>query len=233
MKRSEKDFIVVGMVAIAATPGALAPLEIRLAEADRRRAARFRRLEDRARFVLGRALLARLLADELDYRPPILELALTEQGQPHLAAFPNVSFSISHAGEWVAVALAPGAQVGIDIEALDRRVDLDALAERIFHQADLARFRSVPEADKPRAFFRAWTGKEAVLKAKGLGLFGGVREISLPLDDTPAVVLDPTAPGTTWHVQPLAVSSGYVAALACNQPRPIPSPRLFSIAELG
>ena len=109
-----------------------------------------------------------------------------------------------------------GAQVGIDIEWLDRRVDLGPLAERIFNAADLAHFRALPEAAKPRAFFRAWTGKEAVLKAKGLGLFGGVQEISVPLDDQPATLRDGE---TSWQVEPVVMPDGYLGSVAHNEAR--------------
>ncbi len=83
----------------------------------------------------------------------------------------------------VAVALTTTVPVGIDVEALDRKVDLLPLAERILSPQDLARFLKIPAAQQPRAFFRAWTGKEAVLKAKGVGLFGGVQEISVPFGE--------------------------------------------------
>jgi 4'-phosphopantetheinyl transferase len=104
------------------------------------------------------------------------------------------------------------------VESLDRRLDLAPLAARILHPADLARFRALPGSDQARAFFRAWTGKEAVLKAKGLGLFGGVQEIGVPLEDRPATVPDPDGPGRpAWHLVPLLMPEGYVGAVACDR----------------
>ena len=233
MKRAEKDFVVIGMASIVPLTAVPDELAGRLSPADRERAARFRRPEDRARFVVGRALLAKLLRDELDHRPAVLELALTEHGRPHLPTLPDVHFSISHAGDWVAVALGVGVQVGIDVESLDRRVDLTALAERIFNPDDLARFRTLPETEKPRAFFRAWTGKEAVLKAKGLGLFGGVQDISVPLDDESEAVPDPAAGRTVWHLHAVPVAAGYLASLACQRPVPVSPPRLYAPDRLA
>jgi 4'-phosphopantetheinyl transferase len=217
MKYPENDFVAVGLTPLTLEAAALAELERRLTGADRERAARFRRVEDRARFILGRALLARLLAERLGERPVALALSLTEQGRPYLPTRPETCFSISHAGDWVGVALAERAEVGIDIESLDRRVDLPALAERIFDQPDLARFRALPEVDQLHAFFRAWTGKEAVLKAKGVGLLGGVQKISVPLNDVPAEIQDPDDAERTWHVGPLPVAAGYVASLASSR----------------
>jgi 4'-phosphopantetheinyl transferase len=186
-----------------------------LSTADRARADRFRRSEDRLRFVAGRGLLAALLRQTAPTPPVPLELALTEHGRPFLPSSPDLVFSISHAGDVVAVALARGARVGLDVEALDRRVDLPALAKRILNPADLARFSAVAEPDRARAFFRAWTGKEAVLKAKGLGLFGGLEPIAAPLDDRPATL---TEQADTWHLRPLPLPEGYVGCIACDDP---------------
>ena len=213
--RQEPNSIQIGWVRVdfsaAEAIGRACPLSV----ADHARAERFRWPEDRLRFVLGRALLSTLLrhAGVTDVRP--LQLALTDQGQPHLPPAPEARFSITHAGGVVAVAFARGARVGVDVEEIDRPVDLAPLAERIFNAADLVRFRAVAEAEKPRTFFRAWTGKEAVLKAKGVGLFGGIQEIAVPLDDRPAIL--PAANGElSWRLHPLQLPAGYIGCVACD-----------------
>lgn len=189
-------------------------LERRLSTADRDRAARFRQPADLARFMAGRALLAQMLREELAFDPPTLEFALTKNGRPYLPGQPAFHFSITHAGDWVGVALGENAQVGIDIESVDRRVDLEPLAERIFNAEDLARFRALHSANRIPAFFRAWTGKEAVLKAKGIGLFGGVREIAVPLDDKPGSFREGE---TTWRIEPLEMPAGYIGTVAWDK----------------
>lgn len=233
MKHAQRDFITVGLVAIAGAATAWPRLKLRLSAEDLIRAERFRLAEDRARFVLGRALLARLLADELDYRPDQLELTLTEHGRPVLPLSLGINFSISHAGAWVGVALAAGAEVGLDIESLDRHADFDALADRVFNETDLLHFRALGDGAKIRAFFRAWTGKEAVLKAAGIGLFGGVRNMSVPLNDVAAIWEDPAPGGPTWHVQPLAMPDGYLSSLASSRGGPVPLQRWFTLDDLG
>jgi 4'-phosphopantetheinyl transferase len=233
MKPTGRNGVVVGLAPIVGAGPLLPRLEAGLSSSDRDRADRFRQPADRARFVVARALLALLLREELDYRPAVLELALTDKGRPHLADFPAVHFSISHAGDWVAVALAAGARVGVDVESLDRRLDLDPLAERIFDPADLARFRALPDSDRTRAFFRAWTGKEAVLKAKGLGLFGGVQEICVPLEDSPATVPDPDPASPAWHLTPLKVPGGHVGAAACDHADWQVDFRVYSLSHEG
>jgi phosphopantetheinyl transferase len=127
-----------------------------------------------------------------------------------------LAFSISHAGTLVAVALALDARVGLDVESLDRRLQLDPLAERIFNPTDLARFRTLPPASRHAAFFRAWTGKEAILKAQGIGLFGGVQEISVPMEEKSNSTTVPGPDKSTWHLVPLTLPAGYLGAVACD-----------------
>ena len=228
--RHEPNSILIGITRLAEALSGLEPLEKGLSDLDRERAARFRFREDRARLVLGRCMLAALLRDELGLIRHPLELALTDKGRPYLPDRPDVVFSISHAGDVVAVALTVGAQVGVDVESLDRKAVLDAIAERIFSPADLARFRAVPNDEKTRAFFRAWTGKEAVLKARGVGLFGGVEEISVSLDGAAGTI---RTGDEAWHLQPLILPEGYVGVIACDDPqRPI-RVRHFTFAELA
>ncbi len=217
MKAAENQFVSVGLLRLSVEAEMLSALDRRLSKDDQTRAARFRRVEDRARFLLGRALLAQMLAARWGTAPVALELALTKQGRPYLPERLGTNFSISHSGNWVGVALTEGAEVGLDIESLDRRVDLPALSERIFNPADLARFQALPAPDQVRAFFRAWTGKEALSKAKGVGLFGGVQDLSVPLYDVPAEVRDPHDKRQIWYVCPVSVEAGYMASLACSR----------------
>jgi 4'-phosphopantetheinyl transferase len=228
--RHEPNSILLGITHLAEALSGFERLEKNLSEADRDRAGRFRFREDRARLALGRGILATLLRDELGLADRPLELALTDKGQPYLPNRPHVAFSISHAGDLVAVALTVGARVGVDVESLGRRVELDPIAERIFSAADLARFRAMPEAEKTRAFFRAWTGKEAVLKARGVGLSGGLAEIAIPFGDGAETIR--TDGGEVWRIQPLIIPEGHVGSVACDDPSRAIHARHCTLAEL-
>jgi 4'-phosphopantetheinyl transferase len=226
----ELDSIFVGMIRLAGASDALETLQAGLSVPDRERAGRFRRAEDRARFVLGRCVLRTMLREHLDYPAGPLEFAFTERGRPYLAASPTIAFSISHAGDIVAVALTTGSRVGLDVESVDRRIDLGPLAERILDASDLARFLALPVDTQPGAFFHAWTGKEAVLKARGVGLFGGVETISVPLDGSAATVQDvEEGRATAWQLEPLPVPAGYLGAVAWDDPNKAVRVREFTL----
>jgi 4'-phosphopantetheinyl transferase len=178
-------------------------------------AGRFRRSEDALRHLAGRALLRRALAELAGVDAHGLAFSTGPQGRPSLPGCP-VSFNLAHAGEQVWVALAHGAEVGIDVERIDALpvgelpIDVLAVAER-------AGLDGLASEALRSAFMRAWVRKEAVLKAIGTGL---VLEPSCFVVDIPKGTgtdwLRTPPPGDTadWAVCDLDAPSGYLAALA-------------------
>jgi 4'-phosphopantetheinyl transferase len=190
-----------------------AQLEVALSPSDQEKAARFRFPDDRTRFLAGRALLAKMLDHFVDPQADLTQLTVTEAGRPILPTPAGVEFSISHAGELVMVALATGTRVGVDVERTERPLDFEGLARRIFNDRDLHAFLELPPDERVNAFFRAWTGKEAILKARGVGLFGGLQEVSVPWNDSATEGLD-VAGGEDWRLRRLPVPDDYAAHVA-------------------
>jgi 4'-phosphopantetheinyl transferase len=154
-------------------PGNLGSLSIDEIE----RAGRLRFEHDRTRQLWGRILVRQLLSRYTGLAPASIEISRRcrlcghpDHGKPYLAGRPPIGFSVSRSAGLVALAVASGAAVGIDIETrqLDWREVAFVLtpAERDF----LAR---LPDRDQPRAFVQIWTRKEACLKADGAGLARG------------------------------------------------------------
>jgi 4'-phosphopantetheinyl transferase len=111
----------------------------------------------------------------------------------------QLEFNVSHtAGQGVlAVAQSP---VGVDIEAIRERSTLSDLVKRYFSPQEIAQFDSLPYALKPEAFFRGWTGKEAVLKAVGVGL-ADVDAVTVEIDPRrPAKVINYDAHPGPWSL---------------------------------
>ena len=90
------------------------------------------------------------------------------QGAPYLPGKPGLSVSISHCRTAVAVAVAEGRRVGIDVECRRRVGEL--LVERVCTAAERAAIEA--SADPTMAFLQLWTCKEAVLKMRGTGIRG-------------------------------------------------------------
>ena len=78
----------------------------------------------------------------------------------------NCFVSISHSGDMVAVCTSDK-PVGIDIEKIDERKDINKLSNRVFRGKEMELFKSSPT---PELFFEIWTKKEAYSKIDGQGV---------------------------------------------------------------
>ena len=144
--------------------------------AERARAHRIRHPAERLRFVLGRVLVRRVVGSYLGVAPEDVVVSRRchhcgcERGKPRVAAIGRApSFSLSHSGRWVGLAVA-NADVGLDIEAVRPGLDGPELASTVLSPGERAVFDRTPPEDRPVAFLRYWTRKEAILKATGHGL---------------------------------------------------------------
>jgi 4'-phosphopantetheinyl transferase len=124
-----------------------------------------------------------------------------------------LDFSLSRSGPYWLLAVTAGEQVGVDIE---RRI-AGCVAETALTDDELARVRRAerPE-ERQQLFLRAWTRKEAVLKACGVGIVAELRELDTSPADAGPVTVEYGEPGLAgrWNVQDLTLAPGIVGALA-------------------
>ncbi|MEB3753620.1 4'-phosphopantetheinyl transferase family protein [Acinetobacter sp. MD2(2019)] len=112
---------------------------------------------------------AQRLAEKLYSTPEKLIFARHELGKPYLKNNPTLAFNHSHGREHYALAISQNvADIGVDIESLQRKVRFDALAQHAFHPQEYQAWKATGE--DTRFWFQVWTTKEAVLKACGLGI---------------------------------------------------------------
>ncbi len=192
-----------------------------LSRDERERAGRFLVERDRRRFIVCRGVLRTLLGGYLGVAPRSLRFRYGSHGKPALASGSGkhpLRFNLSHADEIAFFGVTLRREIGIDLEPLRAGFATDEIAERFFSPAEIASLRTLSRTDRPRAFFRCWTRKEAYLKARGDGL-------SLPLDrfDVSLLPAQPAAllcaPGdpqeaSRWSLSDLPAGPGYVAAIA-------------------
>lgn len=129
----------------------------------------------RRSFLAGHWRARELAADWLQVEPRRIALQRHEDGRPLLlvdGAPSALSLSLSHSGDWLAVALAT-VPVGIDVELPRRPRDLHALARFTFSPEEVARLDGLDDACYGAAFHRLWTLKEARGKRLGEGLLPG------------------------------------------------------------
>lgn len=173
----------------AETPGLYGLLD----EVERGRYAGYRREADKLRFLTGRALIRGVVAAELGIAPGdvVLDSSCFDCGKPHgkpKIVGSTLEVSISHSGDWVALAMTEGAPVGIDVEEV-RDAEVDGLAGICFSPAELTTFKGLPEEDRRGAFFTYWARKEAVLKATGKGMWVVMNKLTLTGHDEPPRVV--------------------------------------------
>jgi 4'-phosphopantetheinyl transferase len=190
-----------------AAPEAAAELSALLSEEERARAARFRFERDRARYIVARARLRQLLGARLGASPAAIELACGRNGKPALArrfARSGWTFNLSHSEGFAAFAFARGREVGVDLEAIRPLEEADEIAARVFSRREHADYRAAPALDKPLAFFRCWTRKEAFAKALGTGLRLRLERFDLSL----------LGARSAWRLESFSPLPGFVAAVA-------------------
>ena len=134
------------------------------------------------RFQAGRGLLRVILSRYLVCHPRAIEFVYGKYGKPAVKDN-TLGFNVAHSGGWQAVVVMAGADVGVDIEMLDRQADEDALVTRYFHPEEIKRYREIDSPLLKKEFFlKLWACKEAYLKMHGLGLSGGLDSVDIRID---------------------------------------------------
>lgn len=129
-------------------------------------------------FLAGRGLLRELLAR---MRPAAARAGVLAgpDGRPRLDGHPGVGVSVSHDGGTVAVAVAVGRPVGVDVQH-PQAAPSRALARRCL-RGRTGEFDSLPAAEAARELAWVWTAQEACVKASGQGMAGHPWTIDVPL----------------------------------------------------
>jgi 4'-phosphopantetheinyl transferase len=193
-----------------------------LSDDEHARAARYRFIRDRDRFVTRRAVLRRLLGGYVSGDPAALRFSTTAQGKPRLT-YPatRLQFSTTHSGGVAVVAVSCEHVVGVDAEWIRPDAVTD-LTPRVCTRAERDRLDAMPAHARPTAFFTLWAHKEALVKADGRGLSLPVGDIDVARaleDGTVRTRLQAQDGSILYTSRSLAVRSGMATAVA----RPTPT----------
>jgi 4'-phosphopantetheinyl transferase len=195
-----------------------------LADEERVRALRFVRPRDRRRFTVCRGSLRMILGRLLSSPPERLAFRSGPGGKPELAPDTDCEhrssprFNVSHSHELALIAVSLERDLGVDLERVRSISESARIVESYFTPAERAQFTALDPSRRDEAFLRGWTRKEAILKAKGVGLAGlatafetmfGTTTLSTRF--TPAAPLPRVGDWSLWEA---AVGDRYVAALA-------------------
>ena len=135
------------------------------------------------------------------------------RGKPALEGG-EIEFNVSHSGGLVALAVARGRAVGVDIERITETPPRARIAEHFFAPAEVAALRALPADEQTEAFFRCWTRKEAYLKARGDGLSVELASFAVSLDRDPRAGMT----DTRWSFHSFTPAPGYAGAVVLAGP---------------
>ncbi len=187
-----------------------------LSNNERARANRFSRDADRARYVLHRAALRRILGRFCGCDPSSISFDCGFEGKPRLSSkiVADVEFNVSHSHDYCLIAVARH-QVGIDIEHIVPLDNLTELVRKIAHPDEQSAFQVLEEQHKLKAFYRLWTRKESVLKAYSIGLLADPRAVISNFDTAELRdILLRNGDRGNCQILNLDCPTGYCAALA-------------------
>jgi 4'-phosphopantetheinyl transferase len=187
---------------------------------ERQRAVRFHFARDRQHFVAARAMLRTFLGKYLGVDPIELSFSYSEKGKPHLSephTTTGLTFNLSHSGGIALYAFSLHRDLGIDVEQIRKDYEVDGISRRFFSAHEQKQLAALPVPEKPEAFLRCWTRKEAYIKATGDGLSLPLSQFDVSLDpgNTDALVATRPDPeeAIRWRLTDVPVITGYASAL--------------------
>jgi 4'-phosphopantetheinyl transferase len=177
----------------------------------RERMDRFSDAAARARAGASEWLKACWLPRELELER--VEFETGANGKPLLSgAAAEWGFNLSHAGNFAVAVLARGAAIGVDMESMSRKADIERLGQRVFSESEKALVR----VGGRKAFFTLWSQKEALLKALGCGWADGRIVRRTQLERVPLQI----EPATGVQVWSRPVLGGTYALAVARAPAP-------------
>jgi 4'-phosphopantetheinyl transferase len=215
-----EDEVHVWQVRLGASSAQVSHLDQLLSNDEKQRVERFRHEQRRNEFIIGRGTLRVLLGSYLGVPAEELRFAYSAHGKPGLAAprGREVDFNVSHAEGLALFAFAVNRKIGVDIERVRQDIEVEEIARRFFSPAEQLALCNLPAQERPQAFFRCWTRKEAYIKARGEGLSHPLHQFDVSLAPGESAALLSTRPDRVeagrWLLHGLSVTSGYAAAVA-------------------
>ena len=192
-------------------PESLARCRDVLDGSERARAEAFLNQRDRQQYTVAHGALRIFAGRALQVTPSALRWDPGPYGKPALVApGSGLSTSLSHSADLVAVAMAVGRAVGVDIQHLVPRLDAVAMSTRFYPPAEAVYVATGPDATaRAERFTRLWSRKEAVVKAAGGRLWPNLGIAVLGCD-----VVSCADPPGAHQVADVPAPAGFRAAVA-------------------
>lgn len=192
----------------------LSKLTAVLNDRERQRADTFQQPPLRNRYIAVRAITRHVLASYLSAQPADLQFTLGEHGKPALIS-DSLHFNISHTDHLLLIAVGNLPDIGVDIELIKTRSNMDGMAKRCFAESELKYWQPLPEPQSQETFYRLWTKKEAFVKAIGRGIALGLNRCEVEPQIAGQLISIPEEYGLAcdWKITEIPVIANFCATL--------------------
>lgn len=189
-----------------------------LSEDELQRANRFKFPKHRQRFIVARGLLRNILSLYTNVPPQEIIFSYGHRGKPFLKNNPlNLQFNVSHSDDVAVYALTKEVEIGVDIQKIEDKFN-DMVAKRFFSESEYLQLNQVEEDQRISAFCQLWSGKEALIKAVGEGLYVPLGNFSINLGENPQwITLTHQQKSENFYLKNFFAYSDYQAAFATHQ----------------
>ncbi len=172
--------------------------------------------EEKNQFILSRTLLRTALHDITSVPPNNWVIETTEFGKPYISApvdYTNVTFSSSHSNGLISCALTARRSVGIDVEFVNVKTDIEPIAKRLFTREEYQDIVVRPISERTDAFYKYWTLKEAYAKARGDGMLLNL-DVSFVIDPRAEFRYPVSDSSAHWYFKRIEVTPSHMVTLA-------------------
>lgn len=182
-----------------------------LSSSEQERCLAYYRAGDRLRYAVCRVVLRRLLAARLGCQPAAVQIIFNPHGKPQLPPGAGLHFNLSHSGRYALLAISERGPVGVDVEY---RYDSGVSSDLQSCLTEDERHYCAMHPQPALSFFQVWSGKEALLKALGLGVAQHLRDVSVVPCARRSYMVSQSLVSAKLQVWQLPVASSYVGAAA-------------------
>ena len=186
---------------------------------EHKRLQRYTHQQAQQQFLATRGRLKQLLGGYLGIPAGAIQFELGQHGKPRLGGTTiddGLVFNVSHSGALALIAISKNRALGIDVEKINSRHNLQGMAQRCFSKQELSRWNQLTEPRKTNQFYDYWCAKEALLKATGRGLALGMQQCVVDLDRSVFINLPESYRTSEWQLQRVEVGDDYRAFVAGN-----------------
>lgn len=192
-----------------------------LSSGEKQRAARLTKKADGDHYIAAHGILRVLLGLYMKIDPEKLAFNSDANGKPSLdtrITKKNLHFNLSHSHEYGLLAVSLDSAVGVDLEYIKKQAAFLKIAKRFFTPAEYKALQKTPKDLQKEAFFTGWCRKEALLKALGTGIAGGLNRVQVSMEPKAQseAVQFPGHANKKWGLQNLPTLNSYAHAVAAE-----------------